>query len=108
MIRYRNLSVVSKSYYGVTFRPGEVKQVPGYIHSRYFERVTSTKEESKTSESTKSTKKKQMSQSKLNEEHKISTSENILANDVVDTSEETTTQVKEEPTNLKSEKIKEE
>lgn len=108
MIRYRNLSVVSKSYYGVTFRPGEVKEVPGYIHSRYFEVVTDTKEESKTSESTKSSKKKQVPQSKINKDFKISTSENTSVDDTVDTSEETTTQVKEEPTNLKSEKIKEE
>nr|DAF92943.1 MAG TPA: hypothetical protein [Siphoviridae sp. ctX5W26] len=108
MIRYRNLSVVSKSYYGVTFRPGEVKEVPGYIHSRYFEVVTDTKEESKTSESTKSPKKKQISQSKINNDFKISTPENASVDDTVDTSEETTTQVKEEPTNLKSEKIKEE
>ena len=108
MIRYRNLSVVSKSYYGVTFRPGEVKEVPGYIHSRYFEVVADTKEESKTSESTKSSKKKQVPQSKINNDFKISTSENTSVDDTVDTSEETTTQVKEEPTNLKSEKIKEE
>lgn len=108
MIRYRNLSVVSKSYYGVTFRPGEVKEVPGYIHSRYFEVVTDTKEESKTSESTKSSKKKQVPQSKINNDFKVSTPENTSVDDTVDTSEETTTQVKEEPTNLKSEKIKEE
>ena len=108
MIRYRNLSVVSKSYYGVTFRPGEVKEVPGYIHSRYFERVTDTKEEPKTSESTKSTRKKQTSHIKIKDECDVSTSEIVTIEDKVDTSEETTTQVKEEPTNLKSENIKEE
>ena len=114
-MKYRNLSVIAKSYYGVTFLPGEVKEVPGYIHNRYFEKVTETNEEIKTSESVRSRKvsKKQIHQNNHTQTFKTSNEDNVFSDvnllqssEDVETSEETTTQV--EPTNLKSEKSKEE
>lgn len=33
---YKNISATTKTVYGVTFLPGEVKCVPGYITSRNF------------------------------------------------------------------------
>ena len=36
---YRNNSVVAKTFYGVTFQPGETKEVPGYINSNDFDFV---------------------------------------------------------------------
>lgn len=36
---YKNNSVVAKTFYGVTFQPGEVKEVPGYINSNDFDFV---------------------------------------------------------------------
>ena len=39
ILRYLNLSVVTKTYYGVTFAPGETKEVPGYINDKAFIRV---------------------------------------------------------------------
>ena len=31
MIKYRNISYSAKTFYGITFEPGETKSVPGYI-----------------------------------------------------------------------------
>ena len=33
MIKYRNISLSAKTFYGITFEPGEVKSVPGYINN---------------------------------------------------------------------------
>lgn len=38
-MKYVNLSVVTKTYYGVTFAPGETKEVPGYINDKAFVRI---------------------------------------------------------------------
>ncbi len=29
---YKNISYSAKTFYGITFKPGEVKEVPGYIN----------------------------------------------------------------------------
>ena len=31
---YRNISYSVKTFYGVTFEPGQVKEVPGYINNK--------------------------------------------------------------------------
>jgi hypothetical protein len=36
---YKNNSFVAKTFYGVTFQPGEIKDVPGYVNDRDFMRV---------------------------------------------------------------------
>ena len=36
MLVYKNISSVTKTFHGVTFRPGEIKQVSNYINDKYF------------------------------------------------------------------------
>lgn len=36
---YKNNSLVQKTFHGVTFKPGDIKEVSGYIHSKGFVRV---------------------------------------------------------------------
>ena len=57
MFRYKNLSLTTKTFYGVTFKPGEEHDVPGYINVSKFIRVD-TKEVSKKHASAASTIKK--------------------------------------------------
>ena len=38
-MKYKNLSYATRTFYGVTFRPQEVKDVPGYINDHKFIRV---------------------------------------------------------------------
>ena len=33
---YKNISSATKIYYGVTFKPGDVKTVPGYVNDRHM------------------------------------------------------------------------
>jgi len=33
---YKNISNSVKTFYGKTFKPGEIKEVPGYINNRYM------------------------------------------------------------------------
>lgn len=40
MYRYKNLSLATKTFYGVTFKPGEEKDVPGFINDPKFVRVS--------------------------------------------------------------------
>lgn len=40
---YKNNSFVAKTFYGVTFQPGEIKDVPGYINNKYFDVVDAPK-----------------------------------------------------------------
>lgn len=40
MYRYKNLSLATKTFYGVTFKPGEEKDVPGFINDLKFVRVS--------------------------------------------------------------------
>ena len=43
MNTYKNISFSEKTFYGVKFAPGEVKEVPGYINSRGMVRVYGVK-----------------------------------------------------------------
>lgn len=36
---YKNISNFTKKFYGVNFKPGETKDVPGYINDPDFERI---------------------------------------------------------------------
>lgn len=36
MMTYRNTGILTKTFYGVTFNPGESKNVPGYINDPSF------------------------------------------------------------------------
>lgn len=40
---YKNISTVKKTFYGVTFKPGDIKDVPGYINDKGFERCNPPK-----------------------------------------------------------------
>ena len=42
---YKNLSQISKTFHGVTFNPGETKEVSNYINDPKFIRVMSVPEE---------------------------------------------------------------
>lgn len=42
---YKNNSITTKTFYGVTFKPGETKTVPGYINSKGFIRIKSVPKE---------------------------------------------------------------
>lgn len=39
MLRYRNTSVAAKTFYGTTFKPGEERDVPGYINDPKMIRI---------------------------------------------------------------------
>ena len=39
MIKYQNISLSAKTFYGVRFEPGEIKSVPGYINCRNMVRI---------------------------------------------------------------------
>ena len=39
MITYKNISYSAKTFYGVKFEPGEIKEVPGYITARGMIRI---------------------------------------------------------------------
>lgn len=38
-MKFKNISYSKRTYYGITFNPGEVKDVPGYINDNHFVRV---------------------------------------------------------------------
>lgn len=42
---YKNLTNSVKTFYGVTFNPGDVKEVPGFINADHFIRVSEMPEE---------------------------------------------------------------
>lgn len=58
---YKNISNYTKVFYGITFKPGHIEEVPGYINDSDFVKVTEKdyKDQSSTkkSESTKVTSK---------------------------------------------------
>lgn len=57
---YKNTSTIQKTFHGVTFKPGDIKEVPGYINDRGFVRVAELpKEPPKRKESAKSTSSKE-------------------------------------------------
>ena len=39
MAKYKNITFSAKTFYGVVFEPGEVKEVPGFINSSGMVRV---------------------------------------------------------------------
>lgn len=39
-MKYCNCSYAAKTFYGVTFQPGDVRSVPGYINNPKFVRVS--------------------------------------------------------------------
>ena len=39
MVKYKNTSFATKTFYGVPFQPGEIKDVPGYINDISFVRI---------------------------------------------------------------------
>lgn len=45
MLVYKNNSKVTKTFHGVTFKPGEVKECPGYINDVTFIRLSSMPKE---------------------------------------------------------------
>ena len=53
MIFYKNTSLTVKTFYGVTFNPGEVNEVPGYINHHDMIRVPEPKEPPKAAAATK-------------------------------------------------------
>lgn len=58
---YKNISNYTKVFYGITFKPGHIEEVPGYVNDSDFVKVTEKdyKDQSSTkkSESTKVTSK---------------------------------------------------
>lgn len=45
MATYRNLSNTTKTFHGVTFKPGEIKECPGLINHNQFIKVKSVAKE---------------------------------------------------------------
>lgn len=39
MIKYKNTSLATRTFWGVTFKAGEVKEVPGWVNHPDFVRV---------------------------------------------------------------------
>ena len=59
MLIYRNTSGTKKTFYGVTFKPGDVKEVKGFINSPGFVRVPSKPKEPPMAPQTAATSKKE-------------------------------------------------
>ena len=53
MIKYKNISCSTKTFYGITFNPGDVKEVPGYVNAQGMTRVFGIKETKLTNITTK-------------------------------------------------------
>jgi hypothetical protein len=47
MITYKNISFSAKTFYGVEFKPGEIKSVPGYINCPSMVRIFTNKNHTK-------------------------------------------------------------
>lgn len=60
---YKNISTSRKQFYGVTFNPGETKEVPGYVNDTHMVVSTLPKVEKDTKVSKQSTQKSQPSKS---------------------------------------------
>jgi len=61
MMTYRNTGILAKTFYGVTFNPGESKNVPGYINDPSFvissvEHIEQNNKEDKTEKPSKQNK----------------------------------------------------
>lgn len=44
MITYKNIGQSTKTFYGVTFKPGDIKEVPGYINGQGMARIFNSTE----------------------------------------------------------------
>lgn len=44
---YKNLSNSVKTFYGITFKPGDIKEVPGFINNKYMIVVDEPKQPAK-------------------------------------------------------------
>ena len=53
MIKYKNISCSTKTFYGITFNPGDVKEVPGYVNANGMARIVGIKETKLTPVTTK-------------------------------------------------------
>lgn len=42
---YKNNSITTKTFYGITFKPGDIKFVPGYINNKGFIQIKSVPKE---------------------------------------------------------------
>lgn len=51
---YKNLSRTTKTFYGITFKPGESHDVPGYINDPKFVRSFKVENPDKTAQSSES------------------------------------------------------
>ena len=38
-MKYKNCGYIDRTFYGVTFKPGDIHEVPGYINAQHFIRI---------------------------------------------------------------------
>lgn len=43
-MKYKNIGIAPKTFYGVTFNPGEIRNVPGFINCSSFIRMPDSAE----------------------------------------------------------------
>ena len=91
MLKYKNISTTKKTFYGVSFIPGDVKEVPGYINAAGMVRVTN-----KLSQSTATNITKKRS---YNKRSVTSTSESAIEDQTPTLTKETLNFIKEDMPN---------
>ncbi len=70
---YKNLSYSDKTFYGVTFKPGEVAEVPGYINDKQMIVVPKpSKKQTTASDAPAVTKKEDKKDNKSNQNESVS------------------------------------
>ena len=72
MALYKNTTPSEKRYYGVTFKPGETHNVPGYIHAKGMQRVASMPKSTSSTNSTAKSEQKTSSDKKTSVDKKES------------------------------------
>ena len=85
MIKYKNISCSTKTFYGITFNPGDVKEVPGYVNAQGMARIFGIKETKLTNITTKRgrpSKKSVTEESKLADSTSDTKQEKIFEEDV--------------------------
>ena len=87
MITYKNISFSAKTFYGVEFKPGETKSVPGYINCRGMVRVFDRKAKPTKNYSFEESNGSKRGRKKSSESEKVSFAE---VNEIKNTTEETT------------------
>lgn len=60
-MKYKNTSYTEATFYGITFKPGEIKDVPGYINNPHFIRVENVQNTSVSNSSTSDKRTKSLS-----------------------------------------------